>query len=42
MGAVGTGAGYGTGGEDGELVTEVGAGSTGTLGAGSAHSQNNN
>lgn len=39
MGAVGTAAGDGTGGEGGELGREAGAGSTGTVGTGSAHSQ---
>lgn len=39
MGAVGTAAGDGTGGEGEEMGREAGAGSTGTLGTGSAHSQ---
>lgn len=39
MGAVGTGAGDGTGGEGGEMGRETEAGSTGTLGTGSAQNQ---
>lgn len=39
MGADGTAAGDGTGGEGEEIGREAGAGSTGTLGTGSVHSQ---